>query len=121
MPAQGSIIGYIEETVVASAARTVTGNSGILTGWGGATTLRAQLEVTAAGAGDTLDVVIQDTLDGTNFNTLIAFTQATGATREVKNLTTPFADRVRVLWTIAGNGSETFTFSVKVASQSPLT
>lgn len=121
MPAQGSTIGYAEETIVASAARTVTGNSGTLTGWGGASTLRAQLNVSAAGSGDTCDVVIQDTVDGTNWNTIIAFTQATGVTREVKNLTTPFADRIRVLWTIAGNGSESFTFSVRVASQSPLT
>ena len=120
MPAQGSTIGYVEETVVTSAARTATGNSGTLSGYGGATTLRAQLDVTAAsGTTPTLDVKIQDTLDGTNWNDLVAFTQATATTREIKTVTTPFSDRLRVLYTIGGT-TPSFTFSVRWASQSPM-
>lgn len=100
------------ETVLASAARTTTANGGIITGWGAAKTIRAQLQVTAAsGSTPTLDVLIEDTLDGTNFNTIGSFTQATGTTREVINITGLFSDRVRISWTITG-GSANFTFSV---------
>ncbi|MDQ3760981.1 MAG: hypothetical protein M3460_04580 [Actinomycetota bacterium] len=121
MPAQGSTIGYAEETVVTSAARTATGNSGTLSGYGGANTLRAQLDVTAAsGTSPTLDVVIQDTLDGTNWNTVGTFAQKTATGREVINVTTAFADRLRVLYTIGGT-TPSFTFSVRWASQSPMT
>lgn len=119
MPATGSSAGYAEDTLAASAARTVTGNSGVLTGYDGASTLRVQLDVTAsAGTAPTLDVVVQDTLDGTNFNTIGTFTQKTTIGREVINITTPFASRLRVLWTIGGT-TPSFTFSVVAASQSP--
>lgn len=101
------------DTFVASAARTTSSNSGILSGWGAAKTLRLQLNVTAvSGTNPTLDVLVEDTLDGTNWNTLVTFTQATGATREVKNLTTQFAPQIRVSWTIGGTATPTFTFSV---------
>jgi hypothetical protein len=108
------------ETVVASAARTTTGNSGSLTGYGPATTLRAQLDVTAVtGTNPTLDVLIQDTLDGTNWNNLTAgtFTQKTAVSREVVNITVPFSDELRVTWTIGGTDTPTFTFSVKWVAQ----
>jgi hypothetical protein len=120
MPAQGSTIGYGEATIVASAARTATGNSGNLPGYGGANTLRVQLDVTAAsGTTPTLDVVVQDTLDGTNYNTIGTFAQKTTTGREVINVTTPFADRLRILHTIGGT-TPSFTFSVRAVSQSPL-
>ena len=66
-------------------------------------TLRAQLDVTAAsGSSLTLDVLIQDTLDGTNWDNVGTFTQKTATGREVLNVTTPFSDELRVVWTIAG-------------------
>lgn len=108
---------YAEDIVVTSAARTVTGNSGEIDGFNAASTLRAQLDVTAAsGTTPTLDVVIQDSLDGTNWNTIGTFAQKVTTGREVINITTPFANRVRVLWTIAGTGPS-FTFAVIVVSQ----
>lgn len=109
---------YREEVIVASAARTATGNSGVLSFRGGDKTgLRAQLDVTAAsGTSPTLDVTVQDTLDGTNWNTIMTFTQATATTRELKTLTTPFSDRLRVLWTIAGT-TPSFTFSVAMSGK----
>lgn len=120
MPARSSSsVGYAEDTVVASAARTASGDSGLQSGYGGASTLRAQLEVTAvAGTAPTLDVVIEDTLDGTNWNTVATFTQATAAARQVVTVTSVFADRLRVRWTVGG-ATPSFTFSVIVASQSP--
>ena len=112
---------YLEETVVSSAARTASGDSGVLANYGNASTLRVQLN-SAAGTGTTptLDVVIEDTLDGTNWNTIgTAFTQVTtGASRQIKDITVPFADRIRVRWTVGGT-TPSFTFSVIVASQTP--
>lgn len=104
-------------TVVASAARTVSGDTGALEGWGAVSTLRAQLDVTAAsGTTPTLDVVIEDTLDGVAWNTVAAFAQKVGVGREVLNVTTPFADRLRVRWTIGGT-TPSVTFSVLVYSE----
>lgn len=121
MPAQASSIGYAEQTLLASAAQTESDESALSSGWGGASTIRAQLDVTAgSGTDELLDVTLEDTLDGTTWNTIGTFTQASGVTREAINITAPFADRIRVKWVIGGTDTPTFTFSVKVASQSPL-
>ncbi len=105
------------ETLVASAARTASGDTGTLTGWGTATNIRAQLDVTAAsGTSPTLNAVIEDTLDGSNWNTVGTFAQRTAAGREVINITTPFSDRLRVRWTVGGT-TPSFTFSVVAYSE----
>lgn len=105
------------ETLVASAARTASGNDGGSVGWESASTIRAQLDVTAAsGTSPTLDVVIEDTLDGTNWNVIGTFAQKTAAGREVINITTPFSNRVRVRWTVGGT-TPSFTFSVAAYSE----
>lgn len=108
---------YQEEVVLSSGARTASGNQ-TLPGehYGTAKTLRAQLDVTAAsGTTPTLDVVIEDSLDGTNWNTIGTFSQKTAVSREVINITIPFASRVRVRWTVGGT-TPSFTFSLIVAS-----
>lgn len=105
------------ERVVASAARTTTGNSGPLPGFGPARTLRCQLDVTAAsGSTPSLTVLVEDTLDGTNWNTVGTFAAKTAAGREVVNVTTPFADILRVSWTITG-GTPSFTFAVDISHE----
>lgn len=106
------------EIPVASAARTASGDSGALTGYGPAQTLRAQLNVTAAsGTAPTLDAVIEDSVDGgATWNTVGTFTQATAATRQVINVTTPFADTLRVRWTVGGT-TPSFTFAVHWVAQ----
>lgn len=105
------------DVVLPSAARTTSGDTGALPLHGSTVTLRCQLHVTAAaGTGPALDVVIEDTLDGENYNTLGTFTQATAATRQVINITSPFTDRLRVRWTVAGT-SPSFTFSVSIYSE----
>ncbi len=110
---------YAEEEVLPSAARAASADSGVLSGYGDASTLRVQLNVSAftVGAGNTLDVVVEDTLDGTNWNPIATFAQMTAAGRAVVNVTTPFADRLRVRWTVGGAANP--TFSVIVASQVP--
>lgn len=103
----------LAEIIVTSAARTATGDSTLLTGYGPAKVIRAQLDVTAvAGTTPTLDVVIEDTVDGTNFNTIGTFAQKTTSGREVINITVPFSDRLRIRWTVGGV-TPSFTFSVK--------
>lgn len=105
------------QTFVESAARTASSDSGVQSGFGDESTLRVQLEVTAAaGTAPTLDVVVEDTLDGTNWNVIATFAQKAAAGREVVNVTTPFTDRLRVRWTVGGT-TPSFTFSVLVYSE----
>lgn len=101
------------DNLVPSAARTTAGNSGALTaGWGAVSTIRAQVNVTAAsGTTPSLTVLIEDTLDGTTWNTIGTFSAKTAVSREVINVTAPFTDTVRVSWTISGT-TPSFTFTV---------
>jgi hypothetical protein len=98
--------------ILESLARTTNGNTGDLRVSGGES-IRAQLNVTAAsGTSPALTVVIEDSLDsGATWNTLGSFTQKTAAAREILSITTPFAENLRVSWTIAGSNAS-FTFSV---------
>ena len=99
-------------TALASAARTTSSNSGALLGFGDWSKFRAQLAVTAAsGTTPTLDVVIEDSLDGTNWNTVATFTQKTAAGVQAADVTGLFGDQLRVRWTIAGT-TPSFTFGV---------
>lgn len=112
------------ENLVPSAARTATGTGTAVKGFGPATKLRAALVVSAAsGTTPTLDVVIEDTIDGTTYFTLIAFTQRVGVANEAKNFTEleaaagqVFTDQLRARWTIGGTGPS-FTFAVDVFAQ----
>lgn len=110
---------YVEEDLAPSAARTASDNSSEFTGYGRASTLRAQLDVTAvSGTGPTLDVLIEDSVDGANWNTIGTFAQKSAVSREVINISSVFADRIRARWSVGGT-LPSFTFSVRVASQSP--
>lgn len=117
MPRQDMHSGGMLETLVASAARTASGDTGNIGGWGHASSIRAQLDVTdASGTAPTLDVTIEDTLDGINWNVIGTFAQKTVAGREVINITGLFSQDVRVRWTVAGTGPS-FTFSVATYSE----
>lgn len=95
-----------------SAARTASGVGVDVPGFGDKISLRVQLNVTAAaGVTPTLDVRIEDTIDGTTWNTVGTFAQKVAVGREVLNITTPFTDRLRLSWTVAGT-TPSFTFSV---------
>ncbi len=105
------------QTFAAAAARTASGNTGPQSGFGDERTLRAQLNVTAAsGTSPTLDVVLEDTLDGTNWNVIGTFAQKVALGREVLNVTAPFTDQLRARWTLGGT-TPSFTFSVDVYSE----
>jgi len=105
-------------TLLASAARTETVTGTAVKGLSAARLLVMQLDVTAAsGTLPTLDVVVQDTVDGTNWNTITTFTTATGVTREVVRLTTAFTDRLRAVWVVEGT-TPSFTFDVSTWADS---
>ena len=114
-PFQGRQWSAAVEKIVSEEEVVANGDSGTLTGYGPGSTIRAQLKVTS-GVGGTLDVVIEDSLDGTTWNTIGTFTQATTVTREVINITTPFSDTLRVRWTVGG-GAPDFDFEVDWAIQ----
>lgn len=132
----GQAIRYQELTLQASTTQTASGNTAaqdlITSTWAALPDplerapdwLRVQLQVTAAsGTSPTLNVVIEDSLDGTNWNTVGTFAQKTAASLEVINIAlrgdaqpAGFAwplnmRRVRVRWTIGGT-SPSFTFNV---------
>lgn len=116
MPKIGAHPGVVD-TLVPSAARTASGDTGTLAGWGVANSARVQLDVTAvSGTVPALNVVIEDTLDGTNWYVVGTFAQKGAAGREVVNLSTPFTDQLRARWTVGGT-TPSFTFSVVAYSE----
>jgi hypothetical protein len=108
----------VAEVLVGSAARSTSGDTGPLAGWGSARVIRAQLHVTASGGtAPVLDVEVQDSVDdGQNWNTLAAFPQMLGPGREVINVVEPFADMLRIRWTVGGQ-RPSITFSVSCYSE----
>lgn len=104
------------ETLLASGARTASGNSGPLHHYGGVSRLAVQLDVTAvAGVSPTLDVVLEDTVDGVNWNTVATFAQRTATGRETLRVTSFFTDTLRLRWTLGGT-TPSFTFAVTAYS-----
>lgn len=107
---------YVTQVLLPSTTMTASTTGSARDGFGASTALRLQLEVTAAsGTLPTLDVTIEDTVDGTNWNTVATFTQKTATGLQVVNLlasSTPYADRLRVKAVIGGT-TPSFTFSVK--------
>lgn len=95
-----------------SSARTASGAGGVIDGLELVDAIRAQLNVTAAsGISPSLTVVLEDTIDGTNWNTVATFTAKTGVSREVVNIASPFTGTIRASWTLSGT-APSFTFSI---------
>ena len=113
MPRTDQVSRGYTETLVASGAKTASGQTSALTGYGVVNTMRLQLAATAvSGTTPTLTVVVEDTLDGgTNWNQVGTFTQVTATGAQVINISQPFSDTIRVRWTIGGT-TPSFTFSV---------
>ncbi len=73
------------------------------------------LVVTAfVGAAPTLDVVIEHTIDGTNWFTLATFAQKTASGNELINITAPVLPTVRARATLGGTITSA-TFKVELA------
>ena len=116
--------------LVDDAERTSSGDSGPITGLGGMTALKAQLNVTDVSGLPTrpqeftprLTVVVEETLDGTNWNQIGDFLDPPTPTfpngepmgavgSRTITLDGPLAETIRVGWTITGT-SPLFRFSV---------
>lgn len=110
-------------TVVDSAARTATGNSGAISlhealkvdaGEVDIDSINLVVDVTAvSGTSPTLDLSVEWSHNGTDFaavDTPDTFTQITGTTKKVKRFTIK-GSHYRVVWTLAGT-SPNFTFSI---------
>lgn len=79
-----------------------------------ATEIAATLNVSAAsGTTPTLDVIIQDSADGSVWTTLQTFAQKTAAGTEVVRITNPFHNRIRASYTVGGT-TPSFTASLKL-------
>jgi hypothetical protein len=99
--------------LVNEAAQTASGDSGAITNLGGVTAPKVQLHVTEVSGADfpTLTVVIEETLDGTNWNEIGKFSETGAVGRETISLSDPLAETIRVGWTITGT-SPLIRFSV---------
>jgi hypothetical protein len=98
----------------ASSVETITGadTAGVVHRDGG--DIRCYLDITAAGTGDTIDIDLIGVVRGSRF-VIASFTQASGISTE-SILFTEAPNLLSLDWTIAGDGGETFTFSVVCAS-----
>jgi hypothetical protein len=106
----------VQEVVVASAARTTTGNSGPFGGWSrGGGDPQSRLAITAVGGTPNLVLTIEDSPDGTTWTVRDTYPAQTGIATVTRALPLNMAQFQRVLWTITG-GTPSLTFSVQFAS-----
>lgn len=102
------------DTVVASAARTASGNSGALPGdYGLAKSIRVQVNATAvSGTTPSMVITVEDSVDdGATWNVIDTFGAITATTRIVRSTTATFGPKLRVSWAITGT-TPSFTFAV---------
>lgn len=107
------------QSVLATGTQTASTNSTADTGYAGVDNLILQLVVSAAsGTTPTLDLVVQDSIDGATWNTIATFTQATSTTNQVIRVAGPFGNAVRVASTIGAVATPSFTFIVTAQAES---
>lgn len=116
--AQTGLYDSSQDELLPSAARTVSGQSDQFSVGGYASAAVIEIRVTAvAGTSPTLDIDLEDTFDGTNWNKVAdinsAAITAAGVTVVRLNLAnTPTTNRLRLNYTVGGT-TPSFTFSVK--------
>jgi hypothetical protein len=104
-------------SLAASAARTTSGNGAAVVGIADANNAALQLNVTAAsGTTPTLDVVVEATVDGTNWYTVGTFTQKVATGLQVITVTNLIGNQLRARWTIGGT-TPSFTFTVDALTE----
>lgn len=117
-PARDGLYATSSDVILASGAQTASGNALFASG-GSITSIVIEVRVTAvSGTTPQLNVSLDDTFDGTNWNQVAAVNAsaitATGTTVKRINLRdTPVTDQLRISWTISGT-TPSFTFGVKV-------
>lgn len=105
-----------QQTVVPSAARTTSGNSGPLTGWSRGDAAQSRLTITAASGTPSMTVIVEDSPDGATWTTRDTYPAQTGIATVTRALPTNLAPFQRVSWTITG-GTPSMTFSFQFAAQ----
>lgn len=104
------------ELWAASAARTADGNSGLLgSDYDRFSSVVVQVDATVvSGTTPSLVCNIQDSLDGTNWNTIASSVALTAVGRQIVRVpvTTPFSPLLRLAWVITGT-TPSFTFTVR--------
>lgn len=111
--ADGSILSGVllaHQVARSASANGSDSDNGVATSLGA----KAQIHCTAASAGDTLDVIIEDSADGVSWATIGTFTQLTGVGSQLISIAGTVREHVRASWTIAGTGPS-FTFVVAFA------
>lgn len=117
-PARDGLFATSSDVVLASGAQTTSGSQAFASG-GSITSIVIEVRVTAvSGTTPQLNVSLDDTFDGTNWNQVAAVNAsaitAAGATVKRINLRDfPVTDQLRISWTISGT-TPSFTFGVKV-------
>jgi hypothetical protein len=114
VPSGGTLI------LVDSEAQSADGDSGAITGLGGVTAAKVQLHVTEVSSVDfirwedrpTLIVEVEETLDGTNWNSIGRFREMDAVGSDTISLGDPLAEMIRIRWTITGISPSVFRFSV---------
>lgn len=106
------------ENVVPMQARTSSGDTGVLGGYGAPTALRLGLNVTAvSGTNPKLAVFVEDSLDGgQTWNEITKFLARSTVGTDATGVTSMFGPDLRVRWEITGT-SPAFTFAVDLAGQ----
>jgi hypothetical protein len=98
---------------LASAARTTSSNSTAFT-VDDVVDIQGTLVITAvSGTNPTLDVILQTSVDGTNWDTVGSFPQQTATTTgRGKAFGAALGSQARWAWTIGGTATPTFTFRI---------
>ena len=113
---------YLEEEVNYGAVGAAVAQAQIPGDFAGSDSLIAQLKSDApTGTTPTLNAVLEDSIDGVNWNTIATFAQLTSAVnRDVQRLNTPFGERLRLRTTAVGGTTPSFpNLTLRVASQTP--
>lgn len=105
---------YEREVLHPLATETIAGSAPAGGDYGQYNRLVVQLRITSvAGALPTLDLVIEDSVDGANWNVIGTFPQKIVAGVDVLRISTPFASQLRSRHTIGGT-TPSFTFEVVI-------
>lgn len=116
-PARDGLFSTSLDVIQASAAQTTSGSAPAFWTGGCITGIVIEVRVTAAsGTTPQLNLFLNDTFDGTNWNQVAAInaspiTAAGAVVKRINLRDTPVTDRLQISWTITGT-TPSFTFSV---------
>lgn len=106
----------VRYSTLVSATRTATTIGPTTTGFAGSSAIIFQLAATAvSGVAPNMVLMIEDSIDGVNWNVVTTFTAVTAAATEIKRVVGPFCDSIRTRSVITGTSP---SLTIVVLSQS---